>query len=98
MEKVSQASSPMFRSQFQCHAPELKGTKGESPRFTQEVGARSPSELKANDIKYSLSSKDVLALGGSEISRLPELFEVPWGAWSWLARLPFWNKVAFFFF
>mmetsp|Transcript_37054 Transcript_37054/g.105381 ORF Transcript_37054/g.105381 Transcript_37054/m.105381 type:complete len:231 (-) Transcript_37054:116-808(-) len=27
-----------------------------------------------NDIKYSLSSKDVLQLGGSEIARLPELF------------------------
>mmetsp|Transcript_93427 Transcript_93427/g.166233 ORF Transcript_93427/g.166233 Transcript_93427/m.166233 type:complete len:233 (+) Transcript_93427:75-773(+) len=31
--------------------------------------------VEANDIKYSLSSKDVLTLGGSEIARLPELFE-----------------------
>lgn len=31
--------------------------------------------VEANDIKYSLSSKDVLALGGSELARLPELFE-----------------------
>mmetsp|Transcript_43903 Transcript_43903/g.113032 ORF Transcript_43903/g.113032 Transcript_43903/m.113032 type:complete len:232 (-) Transcript_43903:196-891(-) len=38
--------------------------------------------VEANDIKYSLSSKDVLALGGSEIARLPELFEsdFEWGA------------------
>ncbi|CAK0865694.1 unnamed protein product [Prorocentrum cordatum] len=31
--------------------------------------------VDACDIKYSLSSKDVLKLGGSEIARLPELFE-----------------------
>jgi len=31
--------------------------------------------VETNDIKYSLSSKDVLKLGGSEIARLPELFE-----------------------
>merc|ERR1719436_2189593 len=31
--------------------------------------------VDANNIKYSLSSKDVLALGGSEVARLPELFE-----------------------
>mmetsp|Transcript_29243 Transcript_29243/g.53364 ORF Transcript_29243/g.53364 Transcript_29243/m.53364 type:complete len:241 (-) Transcript_29243:36-758(-) len=31
--------------------------------------------VEANDIKYGLSSKDVLKLGGSELSRLPEYFE-----------------------
>jgi len=43
-----------------------------------ELGA---AFVDANDIKYSLSSKDVLLLGGSEIARLPELFEsdYEWG-------------------
>ncbi|CAK9044393.1 unnamed protein product [Durusdinium trenchii] len=44
--------------------------------------------VEANDIKYSLSSKDVLALGGSEISRLPELFESDY-EWSQKGRALF---------
>lgn len=44
--------------------------------------------VEANDIKYSLSSKDVLALGGSEISRLPELFEADY-EWSQKGRALF---------
>ncbi|CAE7028471.1 CYP63 [Symbiodinium sp. CCMP2592] len=44
--------------------------------------------VEANDIKYSLSSKDVLALGGSELSRLPELFESDY-EWSQKGRALF---------
>lgn len=44
--------------------------------------------VEANDIKYSLSSKDVLALGGSEVSRLPELFEADY-EWSQKGRAIF---------
>merc|ERR1719201_3089431 len=36
--------------------------------------------VDANDIKYGLSSKDVTKLGGSEIARLPEMFE---GDYEW---------------
>lgn len=43
---------------------------------------------EANDIKYSLSSKDVLQLGGSELSRLPELFEADFD-WSQKGRALF---------
>ncbi|CAE8640745.1 unnamed protein product [Polarella glacialis] len=44
--------------------------------------------VEANDIKYSLSSKDVLALGGSEVARLPELFESDY-EWSQKGRALF---------
>merc|ERR1712194_638973 len=44
--------------------------------------------VEANDIKYSLSSKDVLSLGGSEVSRLPELFEADY-EWSQKGRAIF---------
>ncbi|CAE7536412.1 unnamed protein product [Symbiodinium natans] len=44
--------------------------------------------VEANDIKYSLSSKDVLALGGSELSRLSELFESDY-EWSQKGRALF---------
>merc|ERR1719499_1935429 len=56
---------------------------GEREAF--ELGA---AFVDANDIKYSLSSKDVTALGGSEIARLPELFESDY-EWSQKGRAIF---------
>merc|ERR1712129_8115 len=56
-------------------------------------GERAAFELGAafvdtNDIKYCLSSKDVLSLGGAEIARLPELFEADY-EWSQKGRAIF---------
>merc|ERR1712187_511866 len=58
---------------------------GDGEREAFELGA---AFVEANDIKYSLSSKDVLALGGSELARLPELFEADYD-WSQKGRALF---------
>jgi len=44
--------------------------------------------VDANDIKYNLSSKDVAKLQGSELARLPELFEADY-EWSQKGRALF---------
>eukprot|EP00933_Yihiella_yeosuensis_P043021 TRINITY_DN37728_c0_g1_i1.p1 TRINITY_DN37728_c0_g1~~TRINITY_DN37728_c0_g1_i1.p1 ORF type:complete len:234 (+),score=51.12 TRINITY_DN37728_c0_g1_i1:72-773(+) len=44
--------------------------------------------VEANNIKYSLSSKEIPQLGGSEIARLPELFESDY-EWSQKGRALF---------
>merc|ERR1712187_575787 len=58
---------------------------GDGEREAFELGA---AFVEANDIKYSLSSPDVLALGGSELARLPELFEADYD-WSQKGRALF---------
>lgn len=44
--------------------------------------------VDANDIKYNMSSKDVLLLQGSELARLPELFEADY-EWSQKGKAQF---------